>query len=64
MGPDNEYIHCTQLNETHWKMIAGTAGRVSIATAIEMQMSSRPSKSTVSSPSSMSMRDTTPRSPL
>src|SRR5262249_15542212 len=20
MGPDNEYIHCTQLNETHWKM--------------------------------------------
>ena len=38
MGPDNEYIHCTQLNETHWKMIADTGGRVSIAPAIEMQM--------------------------
>jgi hypothetical protein len=36
MGPDNEYIHCTQLNETYWKMIADTGGRVSIATAIEM----------------------------
>ena len=40
MGPDNEYIHCMQLNETHWKMIADTGGRVSIAPAIEMQMSS------------------------
>jgi len=38
MGPDNEYIHCTQLNETHWKMIADTGGKVSIAPAIEMQM--------------------------
>ena len=37
-GPDNEYIHCTQLNETHWKMIADTGGKVSIAPAIEMQM--------------------------
>jgi hypothetical protein len=37
MGPDNEYIHCTQLNETHWKMIADTGGKVSIAPAIEMQ---------------------------
>jgi len=38
MGPDNEYIHCTQLDETHWKMIADTGGKVSIAPAIEMQM--------------------------
>jgi cytosine/adenosine deaminase-related metal-dependent hydrolase len=38
MGPDNEYIHCTQLNETHWKMIADTGGKISIAPAIEMQM--------------------------
>jgi 5-methylthioadenosine/S-adenosylhomocysteine deaminase len=38
MGPDNEYIHCTQLNETAWKMIADTGGKVSIAPAIEMQM--------------------------
>jgi 5-methylthioadenosine/S-adenosylhomocysteine deaminase len=38
MGPDNEYIHCTQLDENHWKMIADTGGKVSIAPAIEMQM--------------------------
>jgi cytosine/adenosine deaminase-related metal-dependent hydrolase len=38
MGPDNEYIHCTQLTDTAWKMIADSGGRVSIATAIEMQM--------------------------
>ncbi len=38
MGPDNEYIHCTQLNETAWKTIADTGGKVSIAPAIEMQM--------------------------
>jgi cytosine/adenosine deaminase-related metal-dependent hydrolase len=38
MGPDNEYVHCTQLNETTWKMIRDTGGKVSIAPAIEMQM--------------------------
>jgi len=38
MGPDNEYIHCTQLSNTMWKMIADTGGKVSIAPAIEMQM--------------------------
>jgi 5-methylthioadenosine/S-adenosylhomocysteine deaminase len=38
MGPDNEYIHCTQLSDTHWKMIADTGGKISIAPAIEMQM--------------------------
>ncbi len=38
MGPDNEYIHCTQLSDTVWKMIADTGGHVSMATTIEMQM--------------------------
>jgi len=38
MGPDNEYIHCTGLNEDTWKAIVGSGGHVSIATAIEMQM--------------------------
>ena len=38
MGPDNEYIHCTQLSEDTWKTIADTGGKVSIAPAIEMQM--------------------------
>jgi 5-methylthioadenosine/S-adenosylhomocysteine deaminase len=38
MKADNEYIHCTRLTETVWKRIADTGGKVSIATAIEMQM--------------------------
>jgi cytosine/adenosine deaminase-related metal-dependent hydrolase len=38
MGPDNEYIHCTRLDEAGWKRIADTGGKVSIAPAIEMQM--------------------------
>jgi 5-methylthioadenosine/S-adenosylhomocysteine deaminase len=38
MGPDNEYIHCTRINEATWKAIADTGGKVSIAPAIEMQM--------------------------
>jgi cytosine/adenosine deaminase-related metal-dependent hydrolase len=38
LGPDNEYIHCTQLDEATWKIIADTGGHVSIAPAIEMQM--------------------------
>jgi 5-methylthioadenosine/S-adenosylhomocysteine deaminase len=38
MGPDNEYIHCTQLSEDVWKRIVDTGGKVSIAPAIEMQM--------------------------
>jgi 5-methylthioadenosine/S-adenosylhomocysteine deaminase len=38
MGPDNEYVHCTQLSEDTWKAIADTGGKVSIAPAIEMQM--------------------------
>lgn len=38
MGPDNQYVHCTQLSETTWKRIRDTGGKVSIAPAIEMQM--------------------------
>ena len=38
MRSDNEYIHCVRLSETAWKLIADTGGKVSIATAIEMQM--------------------------
>jgi cytosine/adenosine deaminase-related metal-dependent hydrolase len=37
-GPDNEYIHCTQIDAAAWKEIADTGGKVSIAPAIEMQM--------------------------
>lgn len=38
MGPDNEYIHCTEISDTTWKMIQDTGGKLSIATTIEMQM--------------------------
>jgi cytosine/adenosine deaminase-related metal-dependent hydrolase len=38
MGPDCTYIHCTNINDTTWKMIADTGGHISIAPAIEMQM--------------------------
>jgi 5-methylthioadenosine/S-adenosylhomocysteine deaminase len=38
MGPDNEYIHCTELTDEAWRAIKDTGGRVSIAPAIEMQM--------------------------
>jgi 5-methylthioadenosine/S-adenosylhomocysteine deaminase len=38
MGPDNEYVHCTNLNENVWKMIRDSGGKLSIAPAIEMQM--------------------------
>ena len=38
LGPDNQYIHCTQLDEATWKLIADSGGKVSIAPAIEMQM--------------------------
>ena len=38
LGPDIEYIHCTQADAATWKIIADTGGRVSIAPAIEMQM--------------------------
>jgi 5-methylthioadenosine/S-adenosylhomocysteine deaminase len=38
LRPDIEYIHCMGLNDAAWKLIADTGGKVSIATAIEMQM--------------------------
>lgn len=38
MGPDNEYIHCTEIPNDLWQAIADTGGKVSIAPAIEMQM--------------------------
>lgn len=38
MGPECTYIHCTNLNENTWTLIADTGGSVSIAPAIEMQM--------------------------
>src|SRR6266850_5280267 len=38
MRSDNEYIHCVRLSEAAWKFIADSGGKVSIATAIEMQM--------------------------
>jgi 5-methylthioadenosine/S-adenosylhomocysteine deaminase len=38
MRADNEYIHCVRLSEAAWKFIADSGGKVSIATAIEMQM--------------------------
>lgn len=38
LTPETLYIHCTGLPEEHWKEIAETGGKVSIAPAIEMQM--------------------------
>ncbi len=38
MGPDVTYIHCCNLSETEWQMIADTGGNVSIACPIEMEM--------------------------
>jgi cytosine/adenosine deaminase-related metal-dependent hydrolase len=38
LGPDVTYIHCNDLSETDWKMIASSGGHVSIACPIEMEM--------------------------
>jgi cytosine/adenosine deaminase-related metal-dependent hydrolase len=38
MSPDNTYIHCANLTEDEWKLIASTGGGVSIAGPIEMEM--------------------------
>lgn len=38
MGPDVTYVHCPNLTETEWQMIASTGGNVSIAGPIEMKM--------------------------
>jgi cytosine/adenosine deaminase-related metal-dependent hydrolase len=37
-GPDNAYIHCTNISEDSWRAIADTGGHVSIACPIEMTM--------------------------
>jgi cytosine/adenosine deaminase-related metal-dependent hydrolase len=38
LGADVTYIHCNDLSETDWKMIASSGGHVSIACPIEMEM--------------------------
>jgi 5-methylthioadenosine/S-adenosylhomocysteine deaminase len=38
MGSDVTYIHCPNLSDTEWRMIADTGGNVSIACPIEMEM--------------------------
>jgi 5-methylthioadenosine/S-adenosylhomocysteine deaminase len=38
MGPDVTYIHCCNLAEAEWRMIADTGGNVSIACSIEMEV--------------------------
>jgi 5-methylthioadenosine/S-adenosylhomocysteine deaminase len=38
LRPGDEYIHCTHLSDTAWRLIKETGGRVSIAAAIEMAM--------------------------
>lgn len=38
MGPDNTYIHCTQLSDAEFDLIRETGGGVSIAAPIEMEM--------------------------
>jgi cytosine/adenosine deaminase-related metal-dependent hydrolase len=38
MGPDLTYIHCPNLSEAEWQLIASTGGNVSISAPIEMEM--------------------------
>ena len=38
LGPDVTYIHCNDLSESDWQMIASSGGHVSIACPIEMEM--------------------------
>jgi cytosine/adenosine deaminase-related metal-dependent hydrolase len=38
IGPDVTYIHCNNLAESDWQMIASSGGHVSIACPIEMEM--------------------------
>jgi len=38
MGPDVTYIHCNDLDEASWTMIADSGGHVSISTPVEMEM--------------------------
>jgi cytosine/adenosine deaminase-related metal-dependent hydrolase len=38
LGPDVTYIHCNNMLEADWRMIASSGGKVSIACPIEMEM--------------------------
>jgi len=38
MGPDVTYIHCPNLTDDEWQLIARSGGNVSLASAIEMKM--------------------------
>ena len=38
MGPDVTYIHCCNLTDQEWELIAESGGRLSLATPIEMEM--------------------------
>jgi 5-methylthioadenosine/S-adenosylhomocysteine deaminase len=38
LGPDVTFIHCTNLSEGDWQLIKSSAGNVSIACPIEMEM--------------------------
>jgi cytosine/adenosine deaminase-related metal-dependent hydrolase len=38
MGPDVTYIHCCNLTDQEWTLIADSGGRLSLATPIEMEM--------------------------
>jgi len=38
LGPDVTYIHCNNLLDSDWRMIASSGGKVSIACPIEMEM--------------------------
>ena len=42
LGPDNQYIHCTQLNEATWKLIADSGGKVSIAPLVVFSNQNEP----------------------
>jgi 5-methylthioadenosine/S-adenosylhomocysteine deaminase len=38
LGPDTTYIHCSNLNQREWQLIADSGGSVSLSGPIEMQM--------------------------
>ena len=38
LKPGDEYIHCTHLSDTAWKLIKDTGGSVSLSPPIEMAM--------------------------
>ena len=38
LRPGDEYIHCTHLSDTAWRLLKDTGARISIAAPIEMAM--------------------------